>query len=97
VIVDVIVYTRENPNTLYVHNKFTNDIKPAFTDELGTKYWMVHISAGILQYTIDIPDNFNILARIHKYSFKHNITEHRGRIIRDDQWGVREDVESRIC
>jgi hypothetical protein len=48
---------------------------------------MGHISEGIRQYTIDIPENFNILARIHKPSFKYNKTAHRGRRVRDDQWG----------
>ena len=59
-IVDVIVYTRNNPNRFdEATGKFTNKIKPAFTDIVGNRYWMASIGDGVRQYTINTPNEFN--------------------------------------
>ena len=60
-IVDVIVYTRNNPNRLdEATGKLTNNIKPAFTDILGNRYWMASIGDGVRQYIINTPTDFKI-------------------------------------
>ena len=47
-IVDVIVYATHNPNQLdEATGKIPNKIKPAFTDIVGNRYWMVSIGDGV--------------------------------------------------
>jgi hypothetical protein len=78
--VDVIFYTRNNPNTFDANDQFTKNIKPAFTDELGQIYWMAFIIEGVRQYTIDIPIDFDISARINNNKFNYRIVENHGEI-----------------
>ena len=47
--------------------------KPAFTDELGTRYWMAHIGEGVKQYTINTPKDFNSSEVVKRKTFKYNI------------------------
>jgi hypothetical protein len=77
--VDVIFYTRNNPNTFDVNDQFTKNIKPAFTNELGHTYWMVFINEGVRQCTIDIPDDFDISAIVNNNLFRYRIVENHGK------------------
>jgi hypothetical protein len=87
-IVDVIFYTRNNPNRLDEITKLPlNKIKPALYDKLnenenGDPYWMTHIQDGVRQYTIDIPADFNILELIKRKIFKHKTILNHGRTFR---------------
>jgi hypothetical protein len=87
-IVDVIFYSRNNPNQLDEITKLPlNKIKPAFYDKInenerGTPYWMTHIHDGVRQYTIDIPADFNILEIIKRKIFKHKLLINHGRTFR---------------
>ena len=40
--------------------------KTAFTDELGTRYWVAHIGEGVKQYTINTPKDLNILELVKR-------------------------------
>ncbi len=54
--VDAILYTRNNLNQFgETTGKIPNTIKPAFTDEVGERYWMASIGDGIRQYIINVP------------------------------------------
>ena len=66
-IVDVICYTTNNPNQLdEATGKAHNKIKPASTNEVGNRYWMVSIGDGIRQYTINTPKYFNSLELVKR-------------------------------
>ena len=60
-------HTRTNPNQVdETTGKIPNNIRPAFTDELGDRYWMASIGDGIRHYTIDTPSHFNILELVKR-------------------------------
>ena len=90
----MIFYTRNNPNPIDPRTKLvTNTIKPAFYDKLnenekGSPYWMSHISDGVRQYTIKIPDEFEILELINRKIFKFRTKLNHGRTIRDELSGA---------
>ena len=73
-IVDVIFYSRNNPNHVdEATGKLTNKIKPAFTDILGHRYWMVSIGDGVRQYIINTPKHFKISEFVKRKIFKYKI------------------------
>jgi hypothetical protein len=75
-LVNVVFYTRSNPNHLDANGVPTNKIKVAFYDKLneherGSPYWMTDISDGVRQYTINTPADFNILELVKLKTFKY--------------------------
>ena len=40
--------------------------KTAFTDELGTRYWVANIGEGVKQYTINTPKDLNSLELVKR-------------------------------
>ena len=61
--------------------------KPAFTDELGTRYWMAHIGEGVKQYTINTPKDFNSSEVVKRKTFKYNIIQNHGNKFRNAMTG----------
>ena len=49
---------------------------------------MSHISAGVRQYTIETPDDFEILELINSKIFKYKTKLNHGRTIRDELSGA---------
>jgi hypothetical protein len=84
-IVVVRLYTMNNPTIFDANNRMTNQLTPAFNDELGNKYWMAYIGDGIIQHTILAPEDFDISSRVNNSLFNYNIVERHGKTTRDDQ------------
>ena len=83
--VDAILYTRNNLNQFdETTGKMTNNIKPACTDELDERYWMVAIHNGIRHYTTNTPMDFNSLELVNRKMFAYTIVLNHGETIRDD-------------
>jgi hypothetical protein len=64
-------------------------LKPAFfyklnENEKGSPYWMSHISDGVRQYTIDVPQYFEILDLVKRKIFKYPTMLNHGKTIRPE-------------
>ena len=93
-LVNVIFYTRNNPNHFDERTGLmSNKLKPALYDKInenekGSPYWMTDISDGVRQYTISMPESFDILELVKLKIFKYKIHLSHGRKFRHGDRGI---------
>ena len=91
------IYTRHNPTKFdEATGKLPNNIKTAFADELGDRYWMTDLSDGVRQYIINAPTCFDILELVKRKMIKCKKRLNHGNNFRNAMTGSNPEYEKMI-